>query len=319
MKNLNAALSVTGLTKTYGRRRALDALTLALPRHALIGLVGANGAGKTTFMLTVAGFLRPDAGEIDLLGDGPFDAAVHSGRFAILPQDSALPDTAHPRELLTQYGCLQGLPRAAAIAAAHDILKSVHLGDRMDASVRSLSHGMRKRVMIAQCFIGFPELVFLDEPLNGLDPVEIVRMRHFIAGRKGRQTVLISSHNLHDIEQLCDYVAFMDHGKLTRFASIDEIIGKHNTLVYRLAHPLADTAALAAALPPSITLSAEGTDVRCHYLASSHAPEQVNALVIPLLLQHGGLVSITQGNRLEEEYLKLSTQIDLSRLKSTTK
>ena len=296
-------LSVNGLTKTYGRRRALDGLTLTLPRNTIIGLVGANGAGKTTFMLTVAGFLRPDSGGINLLGSGAFDAAVHSGRFAILPQDSALPLTARPRELLTQYGCLQGLSRRAAASSADEMLAHVHLGDRRDSPIRSLSHGMRKRVMIAQCFIGFPELIFLDEPLNGLDPVEIVRMRQFIAGRGKRQTVLISSHNLHDIEQICEHVAFMDKGKLTRFAPIDEIIGRQNTLVYRLTRPV-DTTALSAMLPASVTLTPDGNDLRCHYLASAHTPEEVNRLIVPLLLQHSGLIAITQGNRLEEAYLK---------------
>jgi len=297
-------LSVNGLTKTYGKRRALDALTLTLPRHTIIGLVGANGAGKTTFMLTVAGFLRPDSGTINLLESGAFDATVHSGRFSILPQDSSLPLTARPRELLTQYGCLQGLSRAAAIASADEMLRHVHLHDRRDSSVRSLSHGMRKRAMIAQCFIGFPELIFLDEPLNGLDPVEIVRMRAFIAERRKRQTVLISSHNLHDIEQICEHVAFMDKGRLTRFAPIDEIIGRQNTLIYRLAHPF-DVTAIASTLPADITLVPEGDSLRCHYHAAAHTPEEVNRLVVPLLLQHAGLVSITQGNRLEDAYLNI--------------
>ena len=101
------AIITRNLVKRRGRHRALNGFTLTVPRGSIMGLVGANGAGKTTWMMTVAGFLRPDAGEIDVLGGGPFDATVHAGRFAILPQDSALPLEVSPQAALYRFGCLQ--------------------------------------------------------------------------------------------------------------------------------------------------------------------------------------------------------------------
>ena len=214
------ALETRGLVKRYGFRRVLDGFTLAVPRGAVLGLVGANGAGKTTWMMTVAGLLRPTSGTIDILGNGPFDAAVHSGRFALLPQDSELPLEATPAGLLYRFGRLQGLSANEARRSAAEVLAAVNLADRAKSSIRSLSHGMRMRVRAAQCFLGNPELVLLDEPLNGLDPLEADRLRRFIRAHAGRQTIVVSSHNLHDVEQLCTHVAFVEKGRVTRMDTL---------------------------------------------------------------------------------------------------
>ena len=194
---IGVALATRDLVKRYGRRRALAGFTLAVPRGTMMGLVGANGAGKTTWMMAVAGFLRLTSGTIDLLGRGPFDATIHSGRFSILPQDSDLPLEARPGELLYRYARMQGLSAEAARRSADEVLAAVNLADRARSAVRSLSHGMRMRVRLAQCFLGSPEVVLLDEPLNGLDPVEADRIRRFLRGRRGRQTIVVSSHRIY--------------------------------------------------------------------------------------------------------------------------
>ena len=214
------ALETRGLVKRYGRRRVLDGFTLAVPRGAVLGLVGANGAGKTTWMMTVAGLLRPASGTIDILGNGPFDAAVHAGRFALLPQDSELPLEATPMGLFYRFGRLQGLSAQEARRSAAEVLAAVNLAGRANSSIRSLSHGMRMRVRVAQCFLGNPDLVLLDEPLNGLDPLEADRLRRFIRAHAGRQTIVVSSHNLHDVEQLCTHVAFVENGRVTRMDTL---------------------------------------------------------------------------------------------------
>ena len=303
-----SALEIRGLVKCYGARRALDGLTLTVPRHTATGLVGSNGAGKTTMMMTVAGFLRPNAGSIDLLGQGPFDAEIHNGRFAILPQDSDLPLTSRPLELLVHYGRLQGLGRDEAKRSAQEMLAAVHLGDRLTSPIRALSHGMRKRVMMAQCFIGNPELVLLDEPLSGLDPLEVAHMRSFILQRKARQTIMISSHNLHDIEQVCDHVAFIEKGRAVRFARIDELTGKSHILTYQLSGGPSDIPALMQVLTEGATLdfNPEKYILTCRYPAGKITPQEVNQSLLPPLLTQCGVVAITQGNSLEDEYLKHS-------------
>ena len=301
------ALEIRDLVKCYGARRALDGLTLTLPRHTVVGIVGSNGAGKTTLMMTIAGFLNPTSGSVNLLGQGSFDAETHKGRFAILPQDSDLPLASRPLELLTHYGRLQGLRRADAARSAKEMLEAVHLGDRLGSPIRALSHGMRKRVMMAQCFIGSPELVLLDEPLSGLDPIEVAHMRGFILQRKARQTIVISSHNLHDIEQVCDHVAFVERGRTVRFARIGELTGKASILAYLLAGEPSDIPALMEVLPDGATLDYNPAKLTltCRYPAGKVTPQDVNQALLPALQAQCGLISVTQGNTLEDEYLKL--------------
>ena len=218
------ALSTKGLVKRYGKTRALDGFTLDVPAGAILGLVGPNGSGKTTWMMSVAGLLRLDAGEVSVLGGGAFDATVHSGRLAILPQDSELPLEMTPEALFVAFARLQGLMAAAARAAAAETLEAVNLTDHARKPIRALSHGMRKRVMTGQCFLGQPELILLDEPMNGLDPEEAERMRKLILrGQSANRTIVISSHNLLDLERLCTHVAFVEKGRVIRFGTVAEL------------------------------------------------------------------------------------------------
>jgi len=303
---MDNAIDTRDLVKCYGARRALDGLTLAVPRFSLLGLIGPNGAGKTTWMMSVAGFLHLTSGTVNLLGSGPFDAAVHRGRIAILPQDSDLPLESRPQELLTHYGLLQGLTRQEASQSAAAMLAEVHLGDRLNAPIRSLSHGMRKRVMIAQCFIGYPEVVLLDEPLSGLDPREVAHMRDFLSRRRGRQTIVISSHNLHDIEVVCDHVAFIEKGRTLRVAALEEVTGTACTLVYALTASPDDFAALCAAVPDAtLALSGDGRELICRYDPRRAAAAAINRLLLPALLsQPCGVLTVSQGASLEAEYLR---------------
>jgi ABC-type multidrug transport system ATPase subunit len=303
---MNNAIETSDLVKCYGARRALDGLTLNVPRFSVLGLIGPNGAGKTTWMMSVAGFLHLTSGVVNLLGAGPFNASSHRGRIAILPQDSDLPLESHPQELLTHYGLLQGLTKREAVQSASAMLSEVHLGDRLEAPIRSLSHGMRKRVMIAQCFIGYPEVVLLDEPLSGLDPREVARMREFFRRRRGRQTLVISSHNLHDIELLCDRVAFIENGKTVRMASLDEVTGADSMTVYRLASRPPDFCGLQAAVPDTaLDLSEDGCELTCRYDQRRYSAEQINRLLLLALLQQPcDILTVSQGTSLETEYLK---------------
>ncbi|MDD4102682.1 MAG: ABC transporter ATP-binding protein [Kiritimatiellae bacterium] len=299
------AIETKDLVKRYGSRKALDGLTLSVPRFAVMGLVGANGAGKTTWMMSVAGFLRITSGSVNLLNEGPFNPAAHCGRVTILPQDSELPLESRPQELLTHYGLLQGLTHQAAADSAASMLKEVHLGDRINSPIRALSHGMRKRVMIAQCFIGHPEVVLLDEPLSGLDPREVAHMRAFITRRRGQQTIIISSHNLHDIEVMCDHIAFIEKGRTVRVATLEEVVGKDSTLVYRVAAEPADYAALAAAAPDAnLSFDTEASDLVCRYDPRRFTPEDINRSLLPALLAQCDVSTVTRGDNLENAYLK---------------
>ena len=234
------AISTKGLVKRYGRMRALDGFSLDVPAGSVMGLVGPNGAGKTTWMMAVAGFLRVSAGEISVLDGGPFDATRHTGRFAILPQDSELPLEMTPRGFYIALARMQGVGAGEAKRMAEETLRAVNLAEKANRPIRALSHGMRKRVMSGQCFLGEPEVILLDEPMNGLDPEEAERMRRLILSGQGKRTVVISSHNLLDLERICTHVAFAEAGRVVRIATMAELtaggasledcyLGRHKT------------------------------------------------------------------------------------------
>ena len=306
--NLPSAIVTRDLVKKYGRRRALDGFTLSVPHGSILGLVGPNGAGKTTWMMVVAGFIRANAGEIDVLGKGTFDARIHAGRLAILPQDSELPLESRPRDLLFRFGRLQGLGAAAARKSASDVLEAVNLSDRADATIRSLSHGMRKRVMLAQCFVGNPEVVLLDEPLNGLDPAECARMRRFIAACRGRRTIVVSSHNLHDIEVICTHAAFVDAGRVTSVSTLGSITQASGRVVYTLAARPADMATLEAAVPgASLEWSESEHALTCIFRPEVGDAASVNRRLLPALLAQTDVLSVARGQSLEDAYLRATT------------
>lgn len=302
------AIVTRNLVKRRGRHLALDGFTLTVPRCSVMGLVGANGAGKTTWMMTVAGFLRPDAGEIDVLGGGPFDAAVHGGRFAILPQDSELPSEVSGAGALYRFARLQGLSPDAARRSAEGALAAVNLGDRAKAQVRTLSHGMRKRAMVAQCFVGRPEVVLLDEPLNGLDPIEADRLRRFIIAHRGRMTIVVSSHNLKDIERLCTHVAFVEKGRVTRVDTLTSITHGTDRIAYALTAEPKDLAALLAAAP-GVTFDWREREraLICTFDAAAGDVAEVNRKLLPALLAQADVLAVSPGLSLEEAFLSRQT------------
>jgi len=210
------AVVTVDLVKRYGRRCALDGFSLSVPEGSVLGLVGPNGAGKTTWMMSVAGLTRLDSGEVSLLGRGSFDANVHSGRVSILPQDSEIPLELTPYSFLYGLCSLQGLSSSEAKASVCGILSALNLSNYIRASVRSLSHGMRKRLMVAQCFLG--------------DPEEAVRFRDIILAGRGKRTVVISSHDLTGLERLCTHFAFVEAGRVTRFFSLEDLAASSQTL-----------------------------------------------------------------------------------------
>ena len=298
------AIVTRELVKRRGKRRALDGLSLSVPRGSILGLVGENGAGKTTWMMTVAGFLRPDSGEIDILGMGPFDAERHAGRISILPQDSELPLESTPKGALYRFGRLQGLSPDAARRSAHDALAAVNLLDRANATVRTLSHGMRKRAMVAQCFVGNPEIVLLDEPLNGLDPVEADRLRRFIASQRGRRTVVVSSHNLEDVERLCTHVAVVGKGRLVRMDTVAAITHGTDRIVYALSSAPGDAAAISSVVPGAdLEWRDGGRMLVCSFNSEMGGVAEVNSLLLPALLAQTDIISVMPGQSLEEAFL----------------
>jgi len=297
------ALRLAGVRKRYGSTVALDGLDLEVPKGSLLGLVGPNGAGKTTAFGIVSGAVRADAGTVDVLGEGPFDPARHAGRVSVLPQDCELNPFSSARQLLTFFARLSGMTRGRAASEAARVLELVRLTDRADSRVGQLSHGMRRRLAVAQALLGEPELVLLDEPTGGLDPHLVVEMREILRSQAGERTVVVSTHILADLETTCDHVAFIEAGRCVKSGPVDAVTGRRAVVRVRLAAPmiaLADVADVLAGRAPRIE-----DDELVYTLAPGEDPAAVNAALLPALIAKGARVlELRLGGTLESAYLE---------------
>ncbi len=240
-----ALIAARGLSKHYGGIQALQGLDLDVHAGGPIGLVGPNGAGKTTLFSLLAGFLRPTSGQLRLFGLPPGHAHL-CGRFSILPQDAPFKKSTPAARQLAFFARLQGLSHAAARAESQRVLEAVGISAIAKQSPERLSHGQHKRLAIAQALIGKPELVLLDEPTAGLDPVAAREVRQMIHAQARRCTFVVSSHNLDEIQDLCEQVILLDKGRLLRNCRLDELVesGQYLTLTLEREAP----ATLAATL-----------------------------------------------------------------------
>jgi len=201
------------LTKNYGLKRALDQVSFTCQAGEPIALVGPNGAGKTTLFSILCNYFNASSGKVRILGHEPGAKQLY-GQVAALPQDALL-DPAFP--LLKQlmfYAQLKGFSRSQARVEALRVLELMDLSASAKQLPTQLSHGMRKRAAIAQALLGSPKLVLLDEPTAGLDPSNAKNIRQQISKLAGDTTFLISSHNIQELERLCDTVLHLEQGQL---------------------------------------------------------------------------------------------------------
>lgn len=217
------AVTTSNLRKTYGRVIAVDNLDLSVPRGAIFGLLGPNGAGKSTTFGILAGWLNPDSGQARVLDTPSHQLHQLRGRVAALPQDAAFPPQVEVGTQLAHFARLMGMPRADAQAAAIEALKQVSLQDAQHRRGAELSHGMNKRVGIAQTLLGNPEVIFLDEPTAGLDPTSSREIKDLISSLAPAATVIVSSHNLSEIQEICTHGTILDHGKVTVAGTINDL------------------------------------------------------------------------------------------------
>ncbi|ABZ76364.1 ABC transporter related [Shewanella halifaxensis HAW-EB4] len=214
-------INCKGLSKSYGNKQALKQVDITLDAGRPIALVGPNGAGKTTLFSLLCGYITPTSGEVSLLGHKPGSPEL-LGRIASLPQDAALDPNLDVVTQLTFFATLQGYAKKEAKAEALRVLSLVDLADSAQQKPKSLSHGMSKRVSIAQALIGSPELVLLDEPTAGLDPANAKKIRELVKALSDKTTFVISSHNLDELEKLCDQVLYLEQGLLSQSVSMNE-------------------------------------------------------------------------------------------------
>jgi ABC-type multidrug transport system ATPase subunit len=203
------------LSHSYSGKAALSNVSFEIESGEPVGLVGPNGAGKTTLLSILSGFLRPTSGTVKLIDHKP-GASDLSGKVAALPQDARLAPAFSIAEPLAFYALLQGFSSQAAKLEAVRVLELVALKDSLNEKPVTLSHGMGKRVAIAQALIGNPELILLDEPTAGLDPVNTRNIRAIISDLSPETTFIISSHGLTELGRLCQQILLLENGKMNR-------------------------------------------------------------------------------------------------------
>ena len=227
MTEPSSLLRIDGLTKKYPGVTALDDLTFELPR-GLVGLVGANGAGKTTLFRLLLGISKPTEGRIEVGGiDVGIDPIGVRSRLGYMPEHDCLPLDQTAADVVSTFGELGGLPARAARQRASDILDLVGLDEARFRPIGGFSTGMRQRTKLAQALVGDPDLVLLDEPTAGLDPLGREEMLLLVArlGTFGI-SVLMATHLLDDVQQVCDHVVMIDTGRLV-------VSGATNSLLER--------------------------------------------------------------------------------------
>jgi ABC-2 type transport system ATP-binding protein len=210
-------------------------VSLTIEMGSVYGLVGPNGAGKTTTFSMMAGFLRPTEGSLEVLGFAPTAVDDLRARVGVLPQDALLPASDEVGELLVHFARLQDVPRSKAIETARRALGEVQGGDWWKQRCGSLSHGMAKRVALAQAFLGDPDVVLLDEPTAGLDPRVAWEVRRFIKAKRGRSTIVVSSHNLQELEEICDAAAILDRGRVVAAGRMAELTASNDEVRVKVA------------------------------------------------------------------------------------
>ena len=272
--------------------RALDKLSLTVEQGEIFGFLGANGAGKTTTLKLLMRLTFPTEGRARILGSDIGNVSMHQ-RIGYLPENPYFYDYLTAREFLEYCAELFGQPAAVRRKSAEDLLQRVHLDEKQwNTQLRKFSKGMLQRVGLAQALINDPEVVFLDEPMSGLDPIGRREVRDLIASlRQSGKTVFMCSHILSDIEVLCDRVAILKKGKLAhsgRLHDLRSLAGKANNV--EIIATGTDVPSLTKELPNNsvfvVTETADGIRIE--------VPEEtkVDAVIAALRKVNGRLVAV---------------------------
>lgn len=241
------AKNLTKYYKDFWGRRSVPALlhlNLSVTRGEIFGLLGPNGSGKTTTIKLFLGLLRPSAGSASILGERAEDIEVKR-RIGYLPEENSLYGFLSAAETMRFFGSLFSLQRSVIEERTESLLSALDLFDVRDRKVRDFSKGMARKLCLAVALINDPELLILDEPTSGLDPLSARNAKEmFLKLRKAGKTVLLSSHLLSDVEDVCDSIAILDAGQLRQTGRVSELLTLKDQLEIRLHADLSQTAHL---------------------------------------------------------------------------
>jgi ABC-2 type transport system ATP-binding protein len=308
-KPVEVAIRLTKVTKRFGAKTAVDGVTLKVRAGSVYGLIGPNGAGKTTTFSMLAGFLQPTEGVIEVLGYAPNQVDELRSRIGVLPQDALLPGSDKVGDFLKHMAQLQDIPPDRVEESAREVLAEVDGRDWWSVKCGSLSHGMAKRVQLAQALLGDPEVVLLDEPTAGLDPRVAYEVRQLIKSRKGRCTLIVSSHNLQELEEICDGAAILDRGRVVASGSMNELTASSEEIRIKLS-PGPAPIPLVRDLPmvKRLEWDEERRELVVYFDRGQGVDaEQVIGAVLWVLLQNQARISaVSKGRGLEQRVMELT-------------
>jgi len=299
------AIECRGLHKRYGGTHALKGVSLNVPQGSVFGLIGPNGAGKTTLFSIILGYISATEGEVSVLGSHPRELYRLQGKVSALPQDADMPPTLNVRECLRFFARINGV--ATVESEVDRVLKVVDMSSWAGTKLRALSHGMKKRVFIAQALLGDPDLILLDEPSAGLDPKHAYELGQIFKSQ--RATVLMSSHNLAELEDLCDRAAILVKGDVVRQGTMDEIRNADQELHIHIVSSSVDQARLMREVPGVVaTYDRELGKVTLRFTATVERPsERVTTEALQALMAQGAMIrEVERGQSLLQTYLSLS-------------
>lgn len=222
------AIVLEQVCKSFGEVRAVDELSVRVPAGSIYGFLGPNGAGKTTTIRMIMNIIRPDSGHITILRDG--ETAQAKGRIGYMPEERGLYRKMRVSKVLAYFGAIKGLKARELSQHVPQWLERVGLVDWSDKKVEELSRGMHQKLQFAVTVINEPDLVILDEPFSGLDPVNQDLLKDIICQmRNDGKTVVLSTHVMHEAEQLCDFILLINKGKPVLDGRLDEIRARHKS------------------------------------------------------------------------------------------
>jgi ABC-2 type transport system ATP-binding protein len=228
-------IQVQNLAKRYGDVVAVDGLSFEVERGEIFGLLGPNGAGKTTTIRIIMDILQPDAGSATILGQPPSRAKARVG---YLPEERGLYRNLKVLDTLVYLAEMKGVPRQQARERAEALLARVQLQDWAKRKVRDLSQGMQQRLQFIASLVHDPEVLFLDEPFQGLDPVNTERLKRFVGELHAEgKTIVFSTHQMNMVEALCERILLIDHGRAVLYGELAEIKQQHAPHAIRVRAP----------------------------------------------------------------------------------
>lgn len=290
-------IEARGLVKDYGTFRALDEVSFSFDEPGIFGIIGHNGAGKTTLLKCMAGLIQPTAGELVIEGiDVRRDPARLKEMLGYLPEESRLYETMTVESYLRFFGEIYGISADECRLRSDELLTSLKL-DPQGKRIGELSKGMRRKVAIARSLLHKPSLLIYDEPTSGLDPMTSRYIINYLSHLRDtwQKTILLSAHNLYQVEEICDRVLILRQGKVAAFGTMEELREDFGSLSYHIRFVAGDI----AALPASLDFEEEGGEC----VAIAESMDDLNSVTVAVA-SAGGTV-----RRIESRYPSLEEML----------